>query len=351
VYSMKFDPILFEEIAPAECRLQGSVFVARRAKGLLKKKLQGSRYSSSEMIDDITNTFDETTKLHICNAEQPAYIKVGSLRENDPDHDIRAGKLRLSGQEVTKLFDESITAVIDAFEQQRNYVTMPITMAFLIGGFGASDWFWSQLETYFKSQGIELSRPSRVHKAVPDGALSSLVDHLVKSRVARATYGTTYADLVDEENPEHLSRKESWYMSPAGLRLVPKAFKGILCKGVQASELKEFRHPFCLFGTTKAEFGFMMVPILCYRGTLSDPQWVDGDEESFSTLCYVRFDLSEAAKTLTPKRKVLGPMGLFYTLTFDVVISFGSTEFSAQVAWKVNGVETKSPAAIIYDED
>jgi hypothetical protein len=58
--------------------------------------------------------------------------------------------------------------------------------------------------------------------------------------------------------------------------------------------------------------------------------------ESFSTLCYVRFDLSEAAKTLTPKRKVLGPMGLFYTLTFDVVISFGSTEFSAQVAWKVN---------------
>ena len=49
------------------------------------------------MIDDITNTFDETTKLHICNAEQPAYIKVGGLRENDPDHDIRAGKLRLSG--------------------------------------------------------------------------------------------------------------------------------------------------------------------------------------------------------------------------------------------------------------
>jgi hypothetical protein len=121
-------------------------------------------------------------------------------------------------------------------------------MAFLIGGFGASDWFWSQLETYFKSQGIELSRPSRVyvrflsghrkrvplmgysHKAVPDGALSFLVDNLVKSRVARATYGTTFGDFVDEENPEHLSRRESWYMSPAGLRLVPKAFRGILLK-------------------------------------------------------------------------------------------------------------------------
>ena len=49
------------------------------------------------MIDDIINTFDQTTKLHVSNAVQPAYIKVGSLRENDPEHDIRAGKLRLSG--------------------------------------------------------------------------------------------------------------------------------------------------------------------------------------------------------------------------------------------------------------
>ncbi|KAG8215044.1 hypothetical protein J3R82DRAFT_8453 [Butyriboletus roseoflavus] len=113
MYSMKFDPTSFEEIAPAECRLQGSVFVTRRANGLLQKKLQGSRYSNPEMIDDITHTFDQTTKLHISNAEQPAYVKVGSVRENDPAHDIKAGKLRLLGQEVTKLFDDSISAVIN----------------------------------------------------------------------------------------------------------------------------------------------------------------------------------------------------------------------------------------------
>jgi hypothetical protein len=33
-----------------------------------------------------------------------------------------------SRQEVTKLFDDPITAVIDAFERQRSYVTMPITV-------------------------------------------------------------------------------------------------------------------------------------------------------------------------------------------------------------------------------
>ena len=33
-----------------------------------------------------------------------------------------------SRQEVTKLFDDSISAVINAFEQQRNYATIPITV-------------------------------------------------------------------------------------------------------------------------------------------------------------------------------------------------------------------------------
>ena len=129
-------------------------------------------------------------------------------------------------------------------------------MAFLIGGFGASDWFWSQLQSYFKSQGIELSRPSRVyvrvlsghrksvllmaysHKAVPDGALSFLVDHLVKSRVARATYGTRYATMVDEDNPEHLSRREAWCNNAAGELVVPRAFKGILRKVRSGSSVK-----------------------------------------------------------------------------------------------------------------
>ena len=68
------------------------------------------------------------------------------------------------------------------------------------------------------------------HKAVPDGALLFLIDNLVKSRVARATYGTTYAVLVDEEDPEHASRKESWCRSAMGLPVVPRAFKGILHK-------------------------------------------------------------------------------------------------------------------------
>ncbi|KAG8215046.1 hypothetical protein J3R82DRAFT_8455 [Butyriboletus roseoflavus] len=65
----------------------------------------------------------------------------------------------------------------------------------------------------------------------------------------------------------------------------------------------------------------------------------------------IRFDVHEAAKSLIPTRKVSGQEGFYYRLDFDVIILFGSTEFSAQVAWKVNGVETRSTVAMIYDED
>lgn len=68
------------------------------------------------------------------------------------------------------------------------------------------------------------------HKAVPDGALSFLVDHLVKARVARATFGTECSAAVDEENPEHVSRREAWYTDAAGDLAVPHAFQTILRK-------------------------------------------------------------------------------------------------------------------------
>jgi hypothetical protein len=46
---------------------------------------------------------------------------------------------------------------------------------------------------------------------------------------------------------------------------------------------------------------------------------------------------------------VSGKEGLYYSLAFDVVISFGSTEFSAQVAWKVN-VSRQGPSSLFFSD-
>ncbi|KAG9309474.1 hypothetical protein JVU11DRAFT_10444 [Chiua virens] len=342
MYSMKFNPKSFEEIAPAECHLQGSVFVTQ--------KVLSCRSCSPELIDDIAFTFDQTTKLHISNGEQPAYIKVGSRRENDPDHGIRGGNLRLSGQEVIKLFDESITAVIRAFKQQRRNVNVPITMAFLVGGYGANDWLSLQLEKYFKSEGIELSRPNRLNKAVSDGALSFLFDHLVNARVARATYGISVWYTANNQNVEHVARSETWCVGDEGCFNVPNGFQVILPKGVQVNEQKEFRSSFVFNRSSQSMFGDLCTTIMCYRGTVPDPRWTDSEKECFSTLCTIRSDLLGAAKASIPKKKVAGP-GTYYQVYIEVIILFGGTEFSAQVAWKENGVEKRSPAKIIYDEN
>ena len=81
-----------------------------------------------------------------------------------------------SSEEATSLFDESIEAIIDAFDQQREVASTKITvsytlrdrimelncnfqMAFLVGGLGANNFVWARLQSHFKAQGIKISRP------------------------------------------------------------------------------------------------------------------------------------------------------------------------------------------------
>lgn len=45
----------------------------------------------------MTELFDKTTKVRFRDAEEPQYIKFGSVRDKDPEYDIRSGQLKLSG--------------------------------------------------------------------------------------------------------------------------------------------------------------------------------------------------------------------------------------------------------------
>ncbi|OJA12689.1 hypothetical protein AZE42_10332 [Rhizopogon vesiculosus] len=128
-YSMQLSSTSLEEIAPAECCLQGSVFVTRRAHDLLKSKLSGSDYSSPEMIAQMTNIFDKTTKLRFRRPDESSYIKFGTTRDKDPRYDIRSGQLKLSGQHIAGLFEPSVKAIIEAFEQQRRVASTPVNVS------------------------------------------------------------------------------------------------------------------------------------------------------------------------------------------------------------------------------
>ena len=49
------------------------------------------------MVQQMKDVFDQTTKLRFRDAGDPQYIKFGTVRDKDPQYDIRSGQLKLAG--------------------------------------------------------------------------------------------------------------------------------------------------------------------------------------------------------------------------------------------------------------
>ncbi|EIW80580.1 hypothetical protein CONPUDRAFT_105634 [Coniophora puteana RWD-64-598 SS2] len=339
----------FEEIAPTECRLQGSVFVTRRAHAFLEEKLEGSPFNEEDYIKRMTEVFDETTKLRFSTAEDPCYIKFGTMRDKDPSYGIRAGQLKLQGIDVATLFEPSIQSVVEAVEKQSSSSPIIISHVFLVGGFAASDYLFKQLQSRLSATGLSVCRPdSHTNKAVADGAVSFYIDHLVSTRTARFSYGIKTRVKYDEANHEHRIREHKRYTCATGDDALPCGFSTILPKGERVSETKEFSDSYRLTDESKDELCEIGVTLLAYRGPFKAPSWVDENESDFSQLCTVFADTSDIAQDLEPKTR---NGHTFYKVSFDVIILFGLTELQAQIRWLEKGVEKRSPASIVYDDE
>lgn len=90
--------------------------------------------SDSEFIDDldhIIRRFDTTTKIRFRNPDDIQYIKFGSTRDNDRDHDIRFGQLKVAGNKVAKFFTPSVRCTVDAVVAQTRLARSNITVCYL----------------------------------------------------------------------------------------------------------------------------------------------------------------------------------------------------------------------------
>ncbi|KAG9312597.1 hypothetical protein JVU11DRAFT_6994 [Chiua virens] len=349
-YSMKLSPTSFKEIAPAECRLQGSVFITYRAHVFLRAKLANSRYGSEENLWNMSEIFDKTTKVRFRDVDEPQYIKFGGIRDKDPEYGIRSGQLKLIGEDVAKLFEPSVQEIIAAFEQQRAAASMPITSVFLVGGFAASDWLHAKLVEHMNALDVTFYRPCQhVNKAVADGAVSFFIDHLVSSRTARFTYGTECNASYNEHDSEHVARREHAFEGVTGFLELPHAFESILEKGTEVSEEQEFKKPFIIEEFDLSHCGSIHVDIVAYRGKVLNPSWVDTERDAFATLCSVHADTSKLAQSMQPHHLPDGG-GTYYSIMFYVVLLFGLTELKAQISWYDNGMEIRSPASVVYED-
>ncbi|KAF8901884.1 hypothetical protein CPB84DRAFT_1776920 [Gymnopilus junonius] len=336
----------YEEIAAPQCHFHGSVFVSIHARVFLEAFLEDSTFIDD--LDHIIRCFDKTTKPRFRNADEPQYIKFGSTRDNDPQYNIRFGQLKLSGSDVAQFFEPSIKCIVNAVQEQRKTSHHKISHVVLVGGFAASDWLFNSVFNPLQKLGLNVVRPeNHVNKAVSDGAISFYLDHFVRTRVSKVTYGSFCATQYDSSNPEHRARSADLITFNSGALMVNHYFAIILPKNTQVSETKEFRYSFHRESKEKTGFKSVESPVWCYRGENTEPKWKDIDTTNYSQLCNIVTDLSYLP--LTPMTNPSGQT--FYRVHYDIVLLFGLTEMKAQVAWKDKGVEKKGPAKIVYDPD
>ena len=68
------------------------------------------------------------------------------------------------------------------------------------------------------------------NKAVSDGAVSYYLDHYVRARIARVSYGELVSAVYDATNPEHIKRRSTCKTGADGVSRVPDYFDLILEK-------------------------------------------------------------------------------------------------------------------------
>ncbi|KAI0079324.1 hypothetical protein K474DRAFT_1659403 [Panus rudis PR-1116 ss-1] len=341
------NPISVEESTAPDCLLHGSTRVNVRAHEYLREKLQNSRYGNDEDIQTMLEDFDKSAKVTFRSESEKSIIKFGSSRDRDLAVGIRSGQLVLEGTTVAGLFRPSIAAILDATSKQIKGASGPITTAFLVGGFAASAFLFTELKRELEGKGLTLYRPDKhTNKAVAEGAVSFFLEHFVTVRVIKAAYGTRHYVELDPDDANHMLRAPRSKYRLSGRRYIPDKFTMFLANGSRIRENEE--HAISLFIEAKhpSVLNLISSDIECYRGIDKKPEWTDLEPESFSTLCTVTANTSKVKKVLR-----FGPEGEYYTQDFKVILLCGLTEMKAQISWLQNGVEKRGPASVVYDVD
>lgn len=337
----------FEEIAPPQCHLQGSIFVSLQASEFLSNYLSDSAFRDD--LDTIVQEFDKTTKLRFRNKTEPQFIKFGSTRDNEPESNIKYGQLKLSGSEVAAFFEPSVTCILKAVKEQHRLAHQPVKHVVLVGGFSSNDWLCSQIKAGLEIFGYKVVRPdNHLNKAVADGAISFYLDHCVQTRVSRYTYGHFCSTTYNPYDPEHVKREGNTYISLGGKKRVTDSFSIILPKNVQVSETKEFYRSYHISSDSAEEMCYISTTVWVYRGEIETPRWQDEDKDMYDRLCRIEVDLPHLKNQARDFEKH-GPDGKYYELSYRIILLFGLTELKAQVSWKERGVEKRSPAKILYN--
>ena len=147
-------------------------------------------------------------------------------------------------------------------------------------------------------------------------------------------YGVEFLREINLQDEEHVKRQGRMLRLPSGPQYLPDAFDCILARSVKVKESNVFSRKYCTEVTNLSTLSVFEVEIWCYRGGDTIPKWIHRSHEDFSTLCYVRADLSPLAGSAQAKQGRGGKT--YWTIVFSIEIHFGLTEFKARIKWVDN---------------
>jgi hypothetical protein len=148
----------------------GSIFIDKRMRKLLKKKLKSATksvppYAFEHMMDSFINTvkpeFDGTDDHFI---QLPASLELSSLTNEEIGLD--EGVLCLTMQELRDdVFEPVVQDVLNLIREQKKTVSR-LEAIFLVGGFGSSNYLFKRVQQEFGHEVPLIAVPPRAGKSL-----------------------------------------------------------------------------------------------------------------------------------------------------------------------------------------
>ncbi|KAL9052621.1 MAG: hypothetical protein Q9206_004239 [Seirophora lacunosa] len=209
-------PILqVEEAATGTGRLCGSTFLNRIFNKFLVDKLGLNEEWDEEVVEDAMKRFELVTKKAFRgNPTEEFVIPVPGLAD-DPAQGVRRGKFRMTGAEVSQIFEPVVQEVVTLVRGQIAATNKTVKAVLLVGGFGQNAYLRETIRGAIDAQ-IEVMQPPNGWTAVVRGALMKGLSQLepttarvkVASRSARKHYGTERMTRYD--GTKHIKRPNYW---------------------------------------------------------------------------------------------------------------------------------------------
>ncbi|KAG8921031.1 hypothetical protein FRC02_000483 [Tulasnella sp. 418] len=352
-------PLEFEE----SCHLQCSAFVTKAFENYVKDKLKGSSFGDPDTIDRLVQDFDLQVKRNFRNDADDLHVRFGKHQDNDPNFGIKDGELLVRGTRMTEFF-EPACHTIDA--SVKGIIGGGKAIVVFVGGFAGNSYLFEEVKRRLAGPNIEVIRTNdATAKAAANGIICFYLDRSVKARMAKWTYGVPCVHDFDPKYPKHIQRKSRVQTNPAtGKQFIEGGFFVTLKKDTVVHETELARFPFWHNQPTQTAATLEIV-LQCYRGDVPDIKFMDEDHagergqhrnsttphmepsDQFQELCWFKAVIAETSLARR-KAKVKNKASekYYYVTNFNIVVSFGATEFKCFIEWKDDKGKTRTEPII-----